>query len=146
MANKNIIFIGILFSLTIISGCSNNSTGGAVIDSRQSQISILVLDSDGALSAEECSARDLNDKVMMLESQYCGHCKATLPVFKEACLEKGIEPIIIDVSDKEQRKQMESYGLDIMYTPTFVFGCKHTIGTRSKQEYLQLLDKFLKGN
>lgn len=139
---KNIAALACLLVFLIsVSGCTNQGTG-SVIDSDDSN-NILVLDSDGIISEEQCSARGLNNKVIMLESQYCGHCKATMPEFKEACSEKGIEPVILDVSDKDQRKQMESYSLDIMYTPTFVFGCRYIIGARSKQDYLNLLAEFL---
>ena len=79
----------------------------------------------------------------MLESKYCGHCKATIPDFKDACAEKGVEPIILDLSVDEQRVQMMSYGISIQFTPTFIFGCDYFVGVKTKQEYSDSLDKFL---
>ena len=124
----------------MLCGCkqSEDITGEAV-----AEIQNIILSQDGSFSIEDCKNRGLNDKVLMLESKYCGHCKVTLPMFKEACAEKGVNPIILDVSEPEQRKQMESHGISIRFTPTFVFGCDYYMGSKQKQEYLQLLDKFL---
>ena len=76
----------------------------------------------------------------MLESKYCGHCKETMPDFKEACDEKGITPIILDISIDEQKLQMESYGIDIRFTPTFILDCEYFVGVKSKEEYVQFLE------
>ena len=80
----------------------------------------------------------------MVVSEYCGHCKATMPLFKEASSEKAVEITILDGSIDEQRKQIEDYGISIRYTPTFIFGCDYYIGAKSKEEYLKMFDKFLK--
>jgi len=107
------------------------------------EFEMVTLTQNGEFSREECEKRGLNDKVIMLSSRYCGHCKATQPLFQEACEENGVEPIILDVSVPAQRRQMESHGINIIATPTYVFGCMHYIGARQKQGYLSLLDKFL---
>ena len=33
----------------------------------------------GSFTKQECESRDLQDKIIMLLSKYCGHCKTTLP-------------------------------------------------------------------
>ena len=139
---KKYLIVGLI--LVILCGCQKQSDEitGEVVKSTL-EIEQVTLTEDGSFSLEECKKRELNNKVLMLESKYCGHCKAALPVFNEACNEKGIIPLILDVSEDEQRKQMEKFGLNIMYTPTLVFGCDYYIGARQKQEYLQILDKFL---
>lgn len=130
---RSILIFGLFFMfLLLIPGCSNNEE------------EVITISKDGSFDAKDCKNRGLNDKVIMLESKFCGHCKATLPNFKEACDEKGVEPIILDLSENEQRIQMLSYGVTIQFTPTFIFGCDYVIGVRNKQEYLELLDKFLK--
>ena len=50
-----------------------------------------------------------------------------------------------DVSIKDQEMQMKSYGIQVQFTPTFIFGCEYFIGVKSKEEYLLLLDKYLEG-
>jgi len=121
--------------LLFLAGCKTNE----MINSRT--LNTYTIKSAGSFSIEECKARNLSDKVMMIESKYCGHCKATLPDFKDACEEKGMTPIILDVSNDDQRKEMLSHSISIQYTPTFIFGCKYFIGVKSKETYLQLLDE-----
>ena len=141
MHKKIIILLGILLILYGCNSQNDSSLTGDVIS--PTVLDTFVIDSNGAFSSAECSAKGLENKVIMLESKYCGHCKETLPKFKEACAEKGIVPEILDVSEKDQRKQMESYGVDIQYTPTFIFGCKYFIGAMEKSDYLKILDGFV---
>lgn len=123
---------------------NNTASNQSGVENQSIEFEIITLSSVGSLDSEECVIRGLNDKVIMLESKYCGYCKKTLPDFKEACSEKGVEPIVLDLSVGEQRKQMESYGITITYTPTFIFGCDYFVGGKTKEGYLQSLDKFLK--
>ena len=72
--NKRIISIFglICIFLVLITGCSNQESN------------FITLDKDGSFDSKDCKNRGLTDKVIMLESKYCGHCKTTLPLFKEA--------------------------------------------------------------
>lgn len=104
------------------------------------EIATLTILSDGEISRQECIERDLHGKVVMLESQYCGHCKKTLPIFEAACEELGLTPLVVDISTKEGVDLLTSYGIEIQYTPTFIFDCKYYVGAKqSKEEYVQLL-------
>ncbi len=103
----------------------------------------ITISGDGSFLIEECKIRKLEDKTIMILSKYCGHCKQTLPLFEEACEEKGISPIILDISIPEQRDQMESYGINIQYIPTFIFGCKYYVGALNEEEYVSSLERFL---
>ena len=125
------IFGLICILLVLTNGCSNQ------------EMDIVTIDKDGSFDPLDCKNRGLNDKVIMLESKYCGHCKATLPFFLQACAEKGVEPSVLDLSVDEQREQMESFGISIQYTPTFIFGCDYYVGVHSKEDYLTFLDKYL---
>jgi len=120
---------------------SNSVNGTQDIDPKFEKLTIT---KDGSFSKESCIERGVSDKVIMLQSKYCGHCQHTIPIFEEACREEGVEPIILDVSIPEQREQMESYGVQIAYTPTFIFGCDYYIGARDKEGYLMSLEVFLR--
>ncbi len=114
-------------------------------ESQESPLLTHTIQVDGEFEADDCLQRGLKDSVIMFESKYCGHCKATLPIFLEACNENGIEPIILDLSISEQREQMESYGIEVYYTPTFIFGCSYYVGTKTKEGYLQVIDEYKSG-
>jgi len=129
------VFIGLLFLLNPSSSNSNKYT-------YTEATSEITISSEGEFSQEECSARNLKEKVIMLESKYCSACKATLPTFKKACEEEGIAPEILDLSVPEQRAKMKSYGIQITYTPTFIFGCKYYVGAKNEQEYKSIIEEF----
>ena len=77
----------------------------------------------------------------MLESKYCGHCRETLPLFEEACEEQGVIPEILDLSVKEDQERMYSLGIQVQYTPTFIFGCNYYVGVKTKEKYLNYINQ-----
>ncbi|MBU0466802.1 MAG: hypothetical protein KJ718_02090 [Nanoarchaeota archaeon] len=104
---------------------------------------IITLSNDGTFTHQQCESRGLVDKVIMMESKYCHVCELTKPTFLSACEAKGVTPLIIDISKTEDFAQMESFGINIKYTPTFVFGCDYYVGEKSKLDYENYLDKFM---
>lgn len=164
MKIKNIYSMVLLLCLFLnISACSNNVPDEGLYvpvfegdekynstDEPDREISVpieenfekITIMNPGSFSEDSCKSRGLYDKVVMLESKYCGHCKEALPVFKRICDENGIKPIILDVSLPDQREQMESYGVQIGYTPTFIFGCDYYVGSMDEDDYIFLLKKF----
>ncbi len=129
---KKILFIGICILLLVsLAGCAEKDPN------------IVTINGDGSFTAEECRSRGLNDQVIMFESKYCSHCKETLPDFIDACEEKNIEPIILDLSIDEHMVQYETYNIELVGTPTFIFGCNYFVGAREKQTYTENLDIFL---
>jgi len=104
---------------------------------------IVKLGGDSSFTKEQCEARGFTDKVIMLESKYCSHCQQTMPDFISACNEHNVTPIILDLSIVNHGKQLESYNLEIVGTPTFIFGCDYIVGARNKETYSNKLDDFL---
>ena len=97
----------------------------------------------GFFETEICEERGLDDKVIMIGSKYCGHCEKTKPDFIETCEKKEIKPIILDLAEEEHREKLKSFGIEVHYTPTFIYGCKYYVGERTKKEYLKLCEEFL---
>jgi len=100
--------------------------------------------SDGEFSNSECLQKGIKDSIVMIESKYCGHCKATKPIFIEACKNSNVEPEILDISIEKHRDKMKSYGIEVQYTPTFIIGCKYFIGAKNKTEYIKLIGEIKK--
>jgi len=124
--------------LILLAGCGQESPGTST-----SELKTITLASETSIPAESCKERGLSDRVIMLESEYCGHCKIAEPILKEIEQEKGLDFEFLDVSKKEDRAVMEGYGVDIKYTPTLLAGCSVYIGSKSKEEYLQIINKFI---
>ena len=132
-----IIFVVISAFLIILAGCTQENT---TVKPPQKEV---FLNQDNSTDISEgCQS----DKVIMIKSKYCSHCKETLPIFLEACEEKGVEPMVWDVSLEPQRKLADEYDIDYRFVPVFVFGCEEYVGVKSKEEYLAFLDKFLGDN
>ncbi len=132
---KLIKIILIILLLIFILGCEK--------EQHPTEFETITITEPGFFEKEVCEERELDDKVIMIESKYCSHCKDTLPIFKEACKEKDIEPIILDLAEEEHRNKLESYGIEVHFTPTFIFGCEYHIGSKTKEEYINLCEKFL---
>ena len=142
MFKKLIVLFNIWLIIILMTGCTNQiKDQQESLEEIRGDNDLFMISSNGNFSISDCADKGLNNEFIMLESKYCGHCKSTLPDFKEACVEKVINPIILDISNESQRSQMESYGINIQFTPTFIFDCNYYVGAKSSEEYLQLLDK-----
>lgn len=143
---NTILWISIVLVL-FLAGCvsqpSINFSTGDEYNQTQGQVQLITITKDGSFQPDECKSRGLKNKVIMFESKYCSHCTATLPVFQEACRGLGIEPTILDLTNEEDKELTKSYGLDIRYTPTFVFGCDYYVGVKTEENYLRLCELFL---
>ena len=133
---KKLLIILIFIIIILLLWCQKQ---GNSLQTQNNTLETFTILNDGEFNPAECSQRGLDGLIIMLESEYCGHCKTTLPDFQEACEESGVTPIILDVSITEHRDQMKSYGLEIQYTPTFIFNCKYFVGAKTKEKYLNLI-------
>jgi len=128
---KKILFIGFcIVLLASLTGCGQDPD-------------VVKLGNEGSFTAEQCLERGFNDKVIMFESKYCGHCRKTLPDFIVACEEHDVTPIILDLSEDYDIAQFETYDIELVGTPTFIFGCDYIVGVKDKEAYSSYLDAFL---
>ncbi len=136
---KALILMALLAMMAVFAGCGESIDPGE----NKTVPDIHLIKKDGHFDWEDCQARELQDKVIMLESSYCGHCKATLPVFKEVAEQKGVNPLILDLSVEEERQKMDDMRINVQYTPTFIFGCDYYTGAKSREDYEGLFDSFI---
>lgn len=136
--SKVIVFI-LLLILIFAFGCKKEEQK----EQESLEFDIIRISEPGIFEIEECKKRDLEDKIIMIGSKYCGHCEKTKPDFIEACTTKDITHEVLDLAKKEDREKLKKYGLEVIYTPTFIFDCEYHIGTKTKKEYLNLCNKFL---
>ena len=110
-----------------------------------SPIRTYTISQSGSFSAEETWLRGLSDKAIMIMSKYCQRCSNTLIDFKNACQKKGVDPIVLDMANSTDQRELERYNVDVQYVPTFIIGGRYFVGARSEEEYRSLLDLLLKG-
>jgi hypothetical protein len=105
---------------------------------------VIFIGKSGSFEEQECKARCLPDKVIILKSSSCDLCLETEPDFLAACEERGITPLILDLVIPSDYAIMDSMGIDISGTPVFILGCDYYLGIMdSKEEYLEIIDIFL---
>ena len=136
--NKTYLLLSLIILASLVfTGCNSETPNS------DDPNAIVRLGGDGSFTVEQCEARDFTDKVIMLESKYCSHCQQTMPEFISACDEHNVTPIILDLSIANHGEQLESYNLEIIGTPTFIFGCEYIVGARNKETYSKKLDNFV---
>ena len=99
------------------------------------------LDKDQKINEPTCSERNLNGKIIQFESKFCGHCATVKPILERLAQEKNIEIIFLDISKEEDRQIMESYKIEILFTPTLIANCNVVVGAKSKEFYENLLNE-----
>jgi len=119
----------LVFVLLLLVGCSQDVQ----------ENDIFTITSSGSFSHEDCDDMSLTGKYVMVESKSCSHCQETLPYFIEACEEMNRDCIILDVSEQDDFNEMLSYGINVMYTPTFVLDCNIYVGAMLKDDYVLLM-------
>ena len=140
------ITIALLAITMLLAGCADgDGTVDVPPDNETPPEEVIAITEEGAFSAEQCETHNPGRDVIMIESKYCGHCKATLPLFQEACDELGITPIILDLSVQEDlRRMQEDYKVSVKFTPTFIFGCEYFVGAQQdKESYTELMERHI---
>ena len=134
MKKSIMIVIFLLLILVFSFGCKKQEP---------SELEIITISGTGSFEIKECDERGLSDKIIMVGSKYCPHCLETKPDFIEVCEAKGIEPEIFDLAEEDDRNKMNSYGFEVQFTPTFIYGCEYHVGAKTKEEYLKFCEEFL---
>lgn len=134
-----IILLGIVVLLEGCKGGDCQTPTGYTVE----KDGTILLDREGTIPCELCEERGLEDKIVVLESKYCGACKVAVPLMKEAGEEAGVEILFLDLSVKEESQKMEGFKILPSYTPTMVAGCNVYIGVKEKEEYKEIIGDFL---
>ena len=133
----------IVLVATLLSACSSNSNTQSenTTNGAEQSFDTVLINSKGSFDQAFCKQYNLEDKAIMIESEYCGHCQETKPDFKAAMKQTGVNAEIIDVAVKGENQRLEDeYGIQIQYTPTFIVGCDYFVGAKDKEEYVTLLN------
>lgn len=140
--NKIILLVSILIVLSLINGCTltencENPSTYIIKDGK------LMLDKEGTIPCTLCEERGLDDRIVVLESEYCGACKAVVPVIKEVAKELNTIVTFLDLSESEDQNKMSQLGVMPYYTPTMLVGCQVYVGGKTKSEYKSIISKFV---
>lgn len=142
MNRKRIFLISILFSILLLTqGCTDR--GCDTPTSYTIEDGVILLDKEGSIPCDLCEERGFHDKLIVLESKYCGACRTAVPKIKEAAEELNADILFLDLSNAADSQKMKNFKVQPYYTPTMLAGCSVYIGGKSKEEYVDLIKKFL---
>ena len=152
---SRIILLGIMIIIIFISGCVIeprspepnpifiNDTNMSDNQTNNDNLEFIFLGKEGTIEQGSCSARKLDDKVIIMESRYCGACRIAVPRLKEIEEELNTEFIFLDLSQQCDSDRMMEFRIMPQYTPTILIGCDVHIGAKSKEVFKQAIEDFL---
>jgi len=129
---KKIIFILLVLLLVSAASCQ-----------KEKDNSTIVLDKDKVIDKNICIEKNLDNKIIQLESKFCGHCATVKPILENLAKENNVEITFLDSSDEQDREIIDSYNLQVLFTPTLIIDCKVVVGGQSEETYKDLIKEFL---
>ena len=144
---KGCLIISLFLLVLMLTGCGNKDFAGNNSTSGSSDFRVedgfIVLNKEGRIPDNLCEERGLEDKIVVLESKYCGACKVAVPIMKEVEEELGADILFLDLSEKADNLRMNGFRVLPHYTPTMLAGCDVYIGVKSKEDYHKIISTFL---
>lgn len=82
-----------------------------------------------------------SDKIIVIHSLACPHCRIVVPILREIELEYNKTFYYYDMSKEEDLEKIKELKIVPKYIPTVIIYGKVYIGQKSKQDYLNLILK-----
>jgi len=139
------IIIGIIILFAIIVGiyATKLTPKPTQVDiNNTNNIGFIKLDGEMTIAQNLCQERNIDDKIIVMESKYCSACRISIPILKEIEEELGKEFIFLDLSQECCRDILSEFRIQPRYTPTVLIGCDVHIGAKSKETYEKLIKDF----
>ena len=140
---RKIILLFCIVAIIAVSGCTNQTEPTEVnISNNATELELILLDKEGTIPLELCLERNLDDKIISLESKYCGACRIAIPRLQEIEEELQADFIYLDLSKECDLEKLHEFKIMPRYTPTVLIGCDVYIGAYPKEKYNQLIEDF----
>ena len=95
-----------------------------------------------------CKTKTLKNKILLITSRYCPHCKEAketlIPIINQCSLTNNFQ--ILDIINKEDAQTLNDLGIIISGVPVLIVNCQAYVGTKSVDQYQDLLIKFCISN
>lgn len=151
---KKTVVLVVMMTAIVISGCVTepipppnpvdvNDTSISGNQTEDNSLEFIILDKEGTIEPGICSSRKLDDKIIVLESRYCGACRIAVPILKGIEEELNMEFIFLDLSKQCDSDRLKEFRIMPQYTPTVLIGCDVHIGAKSKEVYKEAIEEFL---
>ena len=131
MKNNILLVLFVCMSVVLVSGCTQSH------DSNTQTNETIVLSDDMILDDAVCAARGIRNEVVAFYSPGCPACAVAIPRLKEIEKELNMTFEYVDVSSGQER--ILELGLVPAKIPTVIIDCRVYVGTRTKEEYRNLI-------
>ncbi|MBR9683803.1 hypothetical protein GOV03_04665 [Candidatus Woesearchaeota archaeon] len=138
---KKGLLVGLVLVAMLAQGCAKDHE--LPVSEYTVKDGAVILDKEGSLSNGLCTERSLDDKIVVLESKYCGACSVVVPLIRDVGIELGVDITFLDLSESADSLEMKKLRIQPHYTPTMLVGCDVYVGGKSKEEYFEIISKFL---
>jgi thiol-disulfide isomerase/thioredoxin len=135
----------VVSAIVIAAGCitpPDVDPSGVNVTDNSSGIGLIEISEEILIEPGLCVERGLQDKVVVMESKYCGACRVAVPRLEEIEEELGASFIYLDLSESEDLETMKSFGVIPRYTPTTIIGCRVMIGAYDKEGFKNVIEPF----
>ena len=140
---KIIIGVVILFAIVVGIYATKLTPEPTEVDiNNTNNIDFITLDGEMSIAQNLCQDRNLDDKIIVIESKYCSACRILVPRLKEIEEELGKEFIFLDLSQECDRNRLSEFKIMPRFTPTILIGCDVYIGVKPKETYKRLIKNF----
>ena len=104
----------------------------------------LIITKEGPIDQAACTARGLDKQIVVLHKEGCPACKQVVPILHQIETETNIQFNFIDIKAPEGIAELNRMNLNTAWTPTLIVDCYAYINVRSKENYAQIIEGFLK--
>jgi hypothetical protein len=91
-----------------------------------------------------CEERKLNNRIILITSRYCPHCKEATNLLLPLIKQYNLEPYFrsFDVINSNDLRSLNNIAISVPYVPTLIIDCDAYLGLKDKEHYDQLLAGF----
>ncbi len=130
----SLCLLSLVFACTKLEAKSN--------DGSSQNLPIELIQADKEIS--NCKERNLDNKILLITSRYCPHCKEVIktltPLITKRHLENSFQ--VLDVINKDDLEILNKSVISLTQVPILIINCAAYVGEKKISKYEELLDKF----
>ena len=94
-----------------------------------------------ANASTQCHAK-LNNKIILIVSQYCSQCKKVLPIVENIVEQNKLEKDfrLLNINNKVDREFIRAHNIHLQYVPTLIVDCYYYVGAKNENEYKEIFN------
>jgi len=149
MEKKNLYSIIAIVTIIVIAGIifaiysPNTNLPSTNVDSNTNIAKLFYIDKEGPIPLQNCTDGNIQNKIIIIESKYCGACKVFKEVTNLVESKTDYKFNTYDVTESDKYDFIKNVlHLDFKYTPTMIVACNAYIGVKDENTLLDILSQY----